>query len=191
MHNSQKRTSRLISGTVIILTYLSGVAPMVMASIKEPTKTMNPTLEGASGKYKASIIVNATPVHTWKVLTNYQAMAGRMPDIKDVKLLGRTGTTARIQQTYQAPYTFGLRINATLEMQEVAPKQLIYRLVKGNEIRTLKGRWEVTALNGKTQLTHLIHIDPIVPSFVRPVYNELFENNLKSSMKILKQMIEN
>ena len=191
MHNSQKRTSRLISGTVIILACLSAVTPVVMAGINEPPKKMDPTLEGKAGKYKASIIVNATPMHTWNILTNYQAMAGKMPDIKDVKLLGRAGTTARIQQTYQAPYTFGLQINATLEMQEVSPTQLIYRLIKGDQIRTLKGRWELTPLNGRTQLTHQIHIDPIVPNFVRPVYNELFEKNLRHSMAILKQMIEN
>jgi hypothetical protein len=136
------------------------------------------------------VFVAASAKRAWSVLTNYEAMAGVMPDIKEAKVVRRSGATLELQQTYLAPYTFGRRIKATLAMQETAPRQLSYQLIKGDQIRQLKGTWTITPVSGGVLLRHQIQVDPEIPGFVRPLYYELTEANLQQSMQILKRLIE-
>ena len=148
------------------------------------------TVKGSQGNYTASVFVAASAKRAWSVLTNYEAMAGVMPDIKEAKVVRRSGATLELQQTYLAPYTFGRRIKATLAMQETAPRQLSYQLIKGDQIRQLKGTWTITPVSGGVLLRHQIQVDPEIPGFVRPLYYELTEANLQQSMQILKRLIE-
>jgi len=149
-----------------------------------------PSLKGNQGNYSASVFVAAPPQRAWAVLVNYEAMAGVMPDIKEAKVLRRTGPVVEVQQTYQAPYTFGRRIKAVLSMRESAPRQLSYELVRGDQIRELRGNWSITPVAGGVLLRHQIEVDPVVPGFVRPLYFELMETNLRQSMTILKKLME-
>ena len=161
-------------------------APVLIAA----AQPAQPTLKGSKGKYTASVFVAAPARRVWSVLTNYEAMAGVMPDIKEAKVLSRSGSNVELQQTYQAPYTFGQRIKATLAMRESPPNQLSYQLIQGNQIKVLKGSWTLTPVQGGVLLRHQIQIDPVIPAFLRPVYDELSEANLLQSMLILKRLIE-
>jgi len=149
-----------------------------------------PTLQGKQGSYTASVFVAAPAKRAWSVLVNYEAMAGVMPDIKEAKVLRRNGPEVEVQQIYQAPYTFGRRIKAVLTMRESAPRQLSYALVRGDQIRALRGTWTITPMAGGVMLRHGIEVDPVVPGFVRPLYFELMEANLRQSMAILKRLME-
>jgi len=148
------------------------------------------TVRGSQGNYSASVFVAAPAKRAWAVLVNYEAMAGVMPDIKEAKVLRRTGPVVELQQTYQAPYTFGRRITAVLTMRETPPRQLSYSLVRGDQIKQLQGTWTITPVTGGVQLRHQLQVDPVVPGFVRPLYFELMETNLKQSMVILKRLME-
>jgi ribosome-associated toxin RatA of RatAB toxin-antitoxin module len=145
---------------------------------------------GGDGRYRTSIVVNASPQRAWAVLTRYETMAGQLPDIQQVRLLSRSGSNLQLQQTYQAPYTFGRRIKATLRLQEEPPKRLSYQLIQGDDLRELQGSWTITPLGKTIRLTHQLRIDPVVPAFIRPVYDELFEANLLQSMRTLKRLME-
>lgn len=149
-----------------------------------------PSLKGSQGSYSASVFVAVPARRAWAVLVNYEAMAGVMPDIKEARVLRRNGPVVEVQQTYQAPYTFGQRIKAVLSMREAAPRQLSYELVRGDQIRELRGSWSITPVAGGVQLRHQIQVDPLVPGFVRPLYFELMETNLRQSMAILKRLME-
>ena len=149
-----------------------------------------PSLRGSQGSYTASVFVAASPQKTWQVLCNYGAMAGVMPDIKEAQVLSRNGATLVLRQTYQAPYTFGLRINATLAVREYKPHQLSYSLLSSEHIRQLKGSWTITPVAGGVLLRHTIQVDPRVPDLLRPLYFELSEANLLQSMAILKRLME-
>lgn len=155
-----------------------------------PAPDVKPTLQGRSGHYRATIVVFASPIRAWAVLTDYQAMPGLMPDIKEARVVRRNGSNLQIQQTYQAPYTFGQRIQATLAMQEKPPRQLSYQLIKGDQLRDLRGTWTITHLKKGVLLSHQMDVDPVVPAFVRPLYDELTEANLLQSMRILKRLME-
>jgi len=149
-----------------------------------------PSLKGKQGNYTANVFVAVPAKRAWSVLVNYEAMTGVMPDIKEAKVLRRNGPVLEVQQTYQAPYTFGRRIKAVLTMRESAPRQLSYELVRGDQIRQLRGTWTITPVAGGVLIKHQLLVDPEVPGFVRPMYFELMETNLVQSMTILKRLME-
>lgn len=153
-------------------------------------KEARPSLSGRQGNYTASVFVAASAQRAWSVLTGYEAMAGVMPDIKEASVVRRNGSLVELQQTYQAPYTFGRRIKATLAMRESAPRQLSYDLIRGEQIRRLSGSWTITPVSGGVLLRHQISVDPVIPSLIRPLYYELTEANLVQSMRILKRLME-
>ena len=117
-------------------------------------------------------------------------MAKKMPDIKEVRLLSRSDNSVRLQQTYQAPYTFGIRVKAIIKMQETSPRILKYKLIESGDIRSLEGTWTIEPHKSGIQLTHKMRIEPIIPEIVIPLYSKLFEKNLHQSMVILKQLME-
>ncbi len=179
---------------IVAVSSLSALAPpppvpAAVVAVEGPS-TARATLRGTQGTYTASILVAAPAARAWAVLSDYAAMAGVMPDIKEARVLRRNGNRVELQQTYQAPYTFGRRIRATLLMQERAPRQLSYQLIQGDQIRSLHGSWALTPVRGGVLLSHQIQINPEIPDVIRPVYFELMEANLQQSMRILKRLIE-
>jgi len=176
---------------------LGALGPATVAQAASPTKppqksttTSQPRLQGRQGSYEATVFVTAPPKKAWQVLTNYAAMAGVMPDIKEAQVLSRNGANLVLRQTYQAPYTFGLRVTATLAIRESPQHQLSYSLISSEQIRQLKGSWTITPVAGGVLLRHTILMDPAVPSVIRPLYFELSEANLLQSMAILKRLME-
>ncbi|MCT0200208.1 SRPBCC family protein [Synechococcus sp. CS-1325] len=131
-----------------------------------------------------------TPKNAWKVLTNYEATFAAMPDIKQSRLVSRQGSKLEVDQIYQAPYTFGLRIKARLAITETPPRQTSYRLISGDRIRSLQGNWTLTPVKGGVLVKHQIRIDPDLPAVLRPLYFELSETNLRQSMQILRSLME-
>lgn len=149
----------------------------------------DPVLRGSRGSYTASMVVPVTQAQAWRVLTNYEAMAGKMPDIQQARVIRRTGSTLELAQTYQAPYTFGLRIRARLAVIETPPRQIRYSLISGERIRTLQGSWTLTPVTGGVQVTHRIQLEPDLPAVLQPAYAELSEANLRQSMQILRRLM--
>ncbi len=162
----------------------------MLAPAAEGSPVAKPQLKGSQGSYTASIVVATTQQHAWKVLTNYVATANAMPDIKQARLISRQGNRVEVAHTYQAPYTFGLRINARLAVTETPPQQMSYRLISGDRIRSLQGNWTLTPVKGGVLVKHQIKIDPDLPDVLRPLYFDLSETNLKQSMEILRNLME-
>ena len=142
--------SRPLAALLLSLTVASGTPAQASPA--------QPSLSGGDGRYRASIVVNTTPQRAWTVLTRYEAMAGQLPDIQQVRLLSRSGNSVQLQQTYQAPYTFGRRIRATLRLQEVPPKQRSYQLIQGDDLRELQGSWTFKPLGKNIGTTHQLGI---------------------------------
>ena len=81
-----------------------------------PAQSTNPVIESIEGLTTASIFASVTPERAWEVLTDYEITGPEMPDIKLAKIISRQGERIKLAQTYQAPYTFGLKIFALLEI---------------------------------------------------------------------------
>lgn len=146
-------------------------------------------LHGRQGNYRVEILVPVSAQRAWAVLSRYEAMAGVMPDIQQARVMHRNGRQLELAQTYRAPYTFGLPIKARLLLEESPPTQLRYSLISGDRIRSLKGSWTITPVAGGIRLQHQIQIDPDLPSFLRPTYYELSEDNLLQSLRVLRKLM--
>jgi len=172
-------STRAILG--LTLGALLASAPLLPAAAQQ--------LSGSRGRYRASIVVPVSPQQAWRVLTGYEVLAGEMPDVKQARVISRSGRQLELAQTYQAAYTFGLPIKALLRLEETAPQKLTYSLISGERIRSLSGSWTITPVPGGIRLEHQIAIDPDVPSFLRATYYELSEENLLESMRVLKRLM--
>ncbi len=151
--------------------------------------SIEPKVSTIGGVTTATIIVPVTNGRAWDVLTRYESTGIRMPDIKDAKVLVRSGNSLKLSQVYQAPYTFGLEIQAVLVIKETPKNKIEYQLVKGELIRSLKGSWNLTPVHGGTLVSHVIEIDPEVPEIIKPLFYELSETNLSQSMLILRKLM--
>ena len=149
----------------------------------------DPVLTGSKGHYRAKMVVPVTQARAWAVLTNYEAMAGLMPDIKQAKVLNRHGSQLELAQTYQAPSTFGLPIKVVLAVEEKAPRWMRYRLLRGERILSLQGQWTLTRVRGGVLVDHQIALEPDLPAFLRPTYDDLNESNLRQSMVVLRRLM--
>jgi hypothetical protein len=149
----------------------------------------DPVLIGSKGRYTAKFFVPVTQARAWSVLTNYEAMAGLMPDIKQAKVLNRHGSQLELAQTYQAPSTFGLPIKVVLAVEEKAPRWIRYRMLRGERILSLQGQWSLTRVRGGVLVDHQIALEPDLPAFLRPTYDDLNESNLRQSMVVLRRLM--
>ena len=167
---------------------LLAVAPLLASAPLLPPAAAQ-QITGSRGRYRASITVPVSPQQAWRVLTGYEALVGVMPDIKQARVINRSGRQVELAQTYQAAYTFGLPIKARLRLEETPPQKLSYSLISGERIRSLSGSWTITPVPGGIRLEHQIAIDPDVPGFLRATYYELSEENLLESMRVLKRLM--
>jgi len=155
-------------------------------------QSTTPVIESIEGLTTASIFISVTPERAWEVLTDYEMTGPAMPDIKFAKVISRKGKQIKLSQTYQAPYTFGLKIYALLEIEEIPKTQINYKILKGDLIRSLSGSWTIIPVRGGTLVRHRIEVEPEIPQILRPVFLELSQENLGQSMLILRRlMLEN
>lgn len=139
----------------------------------------------------ATMTLPVTPERAWAVLTNYVATGEAMPDITKVEILSRSGSSLRLRQTYQAPYTFGLAITADLAVEEDPLRSIRFRMLRGDLIRNLHGHWRLTPVREGTEIENTITLVPELPSILNAGFRQLTQPNLRQSMLLLQQRMLN
>ena len=170
-------------GLGILLTHLP-------ASQAEETAATTIQIQQEGNTRTASMTVPVSPSHAWTVLTNYVATGEAMPDISKVQLLSRNGNVIRMRQTYQAPYTFGLTISATLSVKETPKTSIRFQMVEGELIRQLNGSWTITPTSMGTRLRHTITLVPELPPMLQSIFAELTRTSLHESMQHLSDLMQ-
>ena len=165
------------------------LSPLISIDSTFASKNDPVVLSRVNGVTTASIMVSVPQTQAWDVLIQYEKTALKMPDIKDIKILSRKGPLIKLQQTYKAPYTFGLKIQALIEIEEKPKSMLNYRLIEGKHIRKLEGNWILIPVNGGTLVAHRIDIEPSLPGILKPLFFKSFDANLKESMVIIRREI--
>ncbi len=136
------------------------------------------------------MLVSVPLDQAWSIITNYTKTLSAMPDVASVELVSRQNQTVLLHQVLQAPYTFGLRIKTLLEGKEDPDElQLSYRLLKGEFIRALSGRWALTPESGGTRVVHNIQLTPDVPSLLLESFRSLHDTSLRKNFKTLRQLM--
>lgn len=139
------------------------------------------------GEYILEQSVKTSLARAQKVLNSYDQLYRLMPGIlystvtqsgKDYKIL---------DQVYKANYTFGLSIPATIYIQKINANDVQYHLLKSDRIHELSGEIALQQIDHQHVLIiDKIHIDPIVPFFLRSLFFKRFKNQLAvSNSKIL------
>ncbi len=152
-------------------------------------QVIEPRVSTTDGVTTATINVAVSPSRAWEVLTAYESTGLKMPDIKEVKVLSKKGNLIKLSQAYQAPYTFGLRIDAVLVVKEIPETKIEYQLLKGELIRSLNGKWDLVPTAAGTLVRHQLVIKPELPDILKPIFLELSETNLSQSMTILRDLM--
>ncbi len=134
--------------------------------------------------------VPVPPQRAWTVLTNYVATGEAMPDISEVRLLSRQGNLVRVRQIYQAPYTFGLTISATLAVKENPKTAIRFHMLEGDRIRKLNGSWMITPDKNGTRIKYTISLVPELPGMLQPVFADLTRSSLHESMQRLSGLMQ-
>ena len=160
------------------------------AAEAEGTAETTLQIQQAGNTRTAAMTLPVSPSHAWAVLTNYVATGEAMPDISKVQLLSRQDNVIRMRQTYQAPYTFGLTISATLAVKETPKTSIRFDMVEGDLIRQLNGSWTITPTPTGTRLRHTITLVPELPAMLQPIFAELTRTSLRESMQRLSDLMQ-
>ena len=160
------------------------------ASQAEETAVTTIQIQQAGNTRTAAMTLPVSPGHAWKVLTNYVETGEAMPDISKVQLLSKQGNVIRMHQTYQAQYTFGLTIRATLIIKETPKTSIHFDMVDGDLIRQLNGNWTITPVTNGTRINHTITLVPELPSMLQPIFAELTRNSLRQSMQRMSALMQ-
>jgi len=138
----------------------------------------------------AVMTLPVSQVHAWNVLTDYVGTGEAMPDISKVQLLSRQDNLLHLRQTYQAPYTFGLTISATLVVKESPRSAIRFHMLEGDRIRKLDGSWTFTPAAGGTRIKHTLTLVPDLPDMLQPVFAELSRNSMRETMQRLSDLMQ-
>ena len=144
-----------------------------------------------SGNTRTAVMtLPVSQAHAWEVLTDYVVTGEAMPDISKVQLLKRQGNLVRIRQTYQAPYTFGMTISATLAVKENPKKAIRFHMVEGDRIRQLNGSWMFIPVADGTRIKHTVTLVPDLPDVLQPVFAELTRNSMHETMQRVSGLMQ-
>ena len=147
-------------------------------------------LERRGAVVSLAMTVPVPPQQAWAVLTNYTPTFSAMPDVKAVQVHSRQNNTVRLRKVLQAPYTFGLEIQALLQGHEDPTDfSLSYALVRGTHIRELKGQWSLTPIPEGTRVEHSLELIPEVPSILMSTFRTLHDSSLRQSFTTLHQLM--
>lgn len=174
-------------GLGVIGAGIPGTLSLALASHAQTTKAFPIAIQQQGDTRTATMTLPVTPQQAWAVLTSYVSTGEAMPDITKVQVLSRSGSSLRLRQTYQAPYTFGLAISADLAVEEDPQHAIRFRMLRGDQIRSLHGHWTLTPVQEGTKLQHKITLVPELPSILQAGFRQLSRPSLQQSMLLLQQ----
>ncbi len=123
-------------------------------------------LEGRQRQITASIVIPTAPDPIWQILTNYDQLADRIPNLAESCIVGEEGGCKLVKQVGQRKL-LGLNFSATviLKIEEDFPRQLRFTLIEG-DFKLFNGSWNLDPLAPppsdppETQLTYRLIVLP-------------------------------
>lgn len=93
----------------------------------------------------ASTVVRATPRQAWDTLTDYDHLAGFVPDLRESKLVSRNGRIAVVEQRSQAGFLFvSQSVHMRLRVEETPLSAIDVTLIEG-DMRHYAAHWKLAA----------------------------------------------
>ena len=112
------------------------------------------------------MVVGASPERTWEVLTAFEDYPRWAPDLKSAEVVSRDDEGRAHEVAFRAA-AMGRSTSYTLRYDYAdAPRVLAWRQVRGDITRKLDGSYELAAVEGDAERTHVtyhLEVDLILP----------------------------
>lgn len=107
-------------------------------------------ISGENGKYVARVLVTASPVTVWDVLTDYENLPNFIPNMVSSKILEKNGDRKVVEQIDNRQVFFvSVRSRTKMAITETDKKQINFRLIDG-DLASLIGSWTIEAVSSST-----------------------------------------
>jgi ribosome-associated toxin RatA of RatAB toxin-antitoxin module len=131
----------------------------------------------------ASAVMKVDQRVAWAVLSDYDHLAGFIPDMKSSRVVSRDGNKVRVEQHGDVGFFFYREpVSMLLEVHEEPPSRITARGIEGN-IRRLETRYELRSSDAGIRLDYAGRFVPdfsIPPLIGMPIMNRLIERRFRA-----------
>jgi ribosome-associated toxin RatA of RatAB toxin-antitoxin module len=153
--------------------------------------TMNRTKGYPLFDVTAKMTVNASVLRSWTVLTDYDGLAGFVPNLSRSQVISRNGNERVVAQNGYAKFLFIRQpVDLVLHVTEQPMQAIDIRLVSGN-MRDYQARWELQATPDGSR-TQIAYAGLIAPYFYVPTLFgvALMKSDLRDMLNAVKAEME-
>ena len=139
---------------------------------------------------RGTVILPASRLETWNVLTDYDSLEKFIPNMLDAAIISGEGNTKVVNQKGMSRFwIFGKTVEVTLDIQEFARDSMIFNLRRG-PFHEYSGRWDLFQDTGNNT-TQLIFRALIKPDFYAPkfIIRRVIRNDFRSSLDAIRNEV--
>jgi carbon monoxide dehydrogenase subunit G len=138
----------------------------------------------------ASAMMKVDPQIAWTVLSDYDHLAGFIPDMKSSRVVSRQGNLIRVEQKGDVGFFFYKEpVSMLLEVREEPPTRITARGIEGN-IKGLETRYELHSSDAGIKLVYAGRFEPdfsIPPLIGMPLVNRLIERRFRAMVNEIQR----
>jgi hypothetical protein len=134
-----------------------------------------------------SFMTPATPAAVWRVLSDYQGLAGIVRGLKSSRVLGRDGGRLLVEQVMEGRFLFfGRTLRLRLWITERPPLVIEFTNVDQSPFRIYQGAWRITPTPAGCGVDYTLRVSrgDLAPRFLEP---GLFKENSEGLLRDLSR----
>jgi len=185
------RASRIDSATrwLAALFALFGLLALLAHSAAAATIEMSLASRDGAIEIDGTAELDADAQTAWDVLTDYECYVDFIPDLRDSRVVARSGATVTVEQI--GDVTVGplhRPLDVTFEITEMAPTLLFSRVVAG-DLRALSSRYELIPLGNRVRIQYAGTLDSGIAAS-DPIERFAVKQNITGRFQALVDEIE-
>jgi ribosome-associated toxin RatA of RatAB toxin-antitoxin module len=138
----------------------------------------------------ASVVMRVDPRVAWAVLSDYDHLAGFIPDMKISRVVSRDGNKLRVEQKGDVGFIFYKQpVSVMLEVHEEPQRRITARSIEGN-VKGLETRYELRHSGTEVTLDYAGRFDPdfaIPPLIGMPLLRRVFERRFRAMVEEIQR----
>jgi ribosome-associated toxin RatA of RatAB toxin-antitoxin module len=170
------------------------LAANLSATEQDQLKRGEAIVTGDNGNYTAMVLVKASVEATWDVLTDYEGLEDFLPNVTSSRVVAEQGDRKIVERVDTRNVLFmELESTTRTESVEKAPDQIDFRLVEGDHLKQLDGRWRVQPVESADSPAVLISQTVAADAdagILQGTFEEMFASSLKESLEAIRSEVE-
>ena len=125
---------------------------------------------GSVYSMRIELPVAADPATVWQVLSDYDHLAGFLPNLRTSRIISAPGEPLRIEQRGETGFLFfTFSVDVELAIEETPPLRLGFRAIRGN-MRNMRGEWRIVRTDAGSRMEYESEMEPDfwVPPLIGP-----------------------